>query len=198
MNMRNFLKPGDFVIPMPIGIHIIHHKTAPAKLHITKGTTWVKGVLYTGTFVEASGVLPKSAESLLLAKFIDNPNSFNFFAATIESTSALFTGATSVRQTLAMAKFKILPGWLVPVGVSNETINDWVNSPIYTFMPIVTDYVIFRNTSVSIHSAHLVQKIVESVNSYTDFNGKDQSSLRTLSRISFTASVQKKLRPMIQ
>ena len=83
MNMRNFLKPGDFVIPMPIGIHmtlqynisgnlekvytgfdseridrtsdmmnlVIQNKTAPPKIHITKGTTWVKGVLYTGTFV---------------------------------------------------------------------------------------------------------------------------------------------------
>lgn len=203
MNMRNLLKPSDFVMPMPIGIHltlqynvsgnlekvytgfdservdktndmmdhIIHHKTAPAKLHITKETTWVKGVLYTGAFVEVSGVLPKSAESLLLAKFIDNPDSFNFFAATIESTSALFTGVTSVRQTLAMAKFKILPGWLAPAGVSNEVVNGWVNSPVYTFIPIVTDYVVFRNTSVSIYSAHLVQKIVESVNSYTDFNG---------------------------
>lgn len=210
MNMRNLLKPGDFVMPMPIGIHltlqynvsgnlekvytgfdservdktddmmdhIIRHKTVPAKLHITKGTTWVKGVLYTGAFVESSGVLPKAAESLILVKFIDNPDSFNFFAATIESTSALFTGATSVRQTLAMAKFKILPGWIAPAGVTNEVVNEWVNSPIYTFMPIVTDYVVFRNTSVLIHSAHLVQKIIESVNSYTDFNGFLRSRLK--------------------
>lgn len=210
MNMRNLLKPGDFVIPMPIGIHmtlqynvsgnleklytgfdseradrtdgmmerIIQHKTVPAKIHITKGTTWVKGVLYTGAFAETSGVLPKSAESLLLAKFIDNPDSFNFFAATIESTSALFTSATSVRQTLAMAKFKILPGWIAPAGVTSDVVKEWINSSIYTFMPIVTDYVVFRNTSVSIHSAHLVQKIVENVNNYTDFNGFLRSRLK--------------------
>lgn len=210
MNMRNLLKPGDFVMPMPIGIHltlqynvsgnlekvytgfdseridrtgdmmdlVIQNKTAPSKIHITKGTTWVKGVLYTGAFSDVSGVLPKCAESYLAERFISTPAAFNFFAATIESTSVLFNGATSVRQTLAMAKFKILPGWLAPAEVTNEVVSGWISSPIYTFMPIVTDYVVFRNTSVSIHSAHLVQKIVESVNNYTDLNGFLKSKLK--------------------
>ena len=202
MNMRNLLKPGDFVMPMPLGIHItlqynlsgniekvytgfdaervdrtddlIHimlkSDVVPSKLHITKGTSWVKGLLYTGAFSEASGVLPQAAQSCLIDKFIESPDSFNFFAATVESTSTVFNGATAIRQVLAMAKFRILPGWLAPVGVSNETVESWISSQLYTFIPVVTDYVVFRGNTVTMHSAHLVQKKVVDVKNYIDLN----------------------------
>lgn len=203
MNMRNLLRPGDFVMPVPVGIHLtlqynvsgnlqkvyvgygsdrIDHtddmlslltanSVVPPKIHITRGTSWVRGVLYTNYMPCSQGVLPKAIESELIAAFIKNPTSFNFFAGTIESTSTVFRGSTPIRQCLAIAKFRILPGWLVPYNFGDNIIDEWVNAPQYTFSPIVADFIIFHGEDVSIRSASLSQLSVDDIIKYVDYNG---------------------------
>lgn len=203
MNMRNFLKPGDFVMMVPLGLHttlqynssgnlekvyigydsnrtdytgdmielMLRDNIVPAKIHITGGTSWVRGVLYTGSFYSVQGKLPNAVKPKLISEFIKKSDSFNFFAGTFESTSIVLRGATAVRQCLAMAKFKILPGWFVPFVVSETTLKEWLNSPKYTFMPIVTDYIIYRKEDANIISANLTQIIVNKVAKYVDHNG---------------------------
>lgn len=203
MNMRNLLNPGDFVMLIPIGIHItlqyntsgnlekiytgynanrvdktddmislfIENNIAPIKIQITGGTSWVCGILYTGQLGTSQGSIPDVVESELISKFIKNPDRFNFFAGTIESTVIAFRGSTSVRQSLAISKFKILPGWYVPFKVSEKIIMDWLSSPQYTFMPIVTDLIVYNNESSNIISTKLTQLIVSEITKYIDYNG---------------------------
>lgn len=203
MNMRNLLKPGNFVMLVPVGLHLtlqysasgnleriytgygmdrvdhtddmfnllIKHKVVPQKIQVMGGTSWVCGVLYTGTQFAVSGLLPEVVESDLIDMFISSPNRFNFFAGTFESTAVAFRGSTAIRQCLTSAKFKLLPGWLVPYNVSNLTLDDWINSPQYTFMPVVTDYIIFQKEAVNIVSANVTQSLVKSMVKRVDYNG---------------------------
>lgn len=209
MNMRNLLNPGDFVMPIPMGIHLtlqynvsgnlqkvyirytsnredctdklmdllISNNTVPAKIHILKGTSWIYGILYTGFHSGKTGTLPNAVETELQSEFINNPKSFNFFACNIESTAVTFSGYTAIRQSLAVAKFKVLPGWIVPYNFTNKTISEWLDSPQYTFMPIVTDYMVFHNDTVTINSACLNQFSVDAVTKYVDENGYVKSEI---------------------
>lgn len=217
MTMRNLLNSGDFVMLIPIGVHItlqyntsgnlekiytgydstridrtedmmglfLENNIVPVKMHITRGTSWVRGVLYTGQLCLSQGVIPDVVEAELISKFIKSPNKFNFFAGTIESTSTVFRGMTAIRQGLAMSKFKILPGWFVPFGVSEKTINDWLNSPQYTFMPIVTDLIIYHKDNINIISTKLTQLVVNEITKYTDYNGyvKAKISIKNSSQV---------------
>lgn len=209
MNVRNLLRPGDFVMLLPVGIKItlqydasgciekvytgydseradktddilkilVNNDKIPSRIQITKGTSWIKGILYTGAIAKASGSLPKAVESELLKKFLDAPDTFNFFAASVESTSVVFRGATSARQCLAMAKFRLLPGWIIPAKVSEKTVETWINSNIYPFGPIITDFIIYHNDDVSIIPTGLTQVIVEKIETFLDFNGYVKSKL---------------------
>ncbi len=143
----------------------------PSHIHITKGTSWVSGILYTGELFKTSGLLPKAVESDLLIQFLKNPTQFNFFAGSFDSTAAIFKGATPTRQCLTIAKFKLLPGWLVPSNMTDDIYNGWLKSPQYTFNPLVTDFIIYHKDSVKFVNANLSQFVVRNVERYVDDNG---------------------------
>lgn len=149
----------------------LKNKLAPTKIQITKGTSWVRGVLYTGELFPVSGLLPNVAEENLLQKLMEKTEQFNFFAGTIESTSTEFRSVTAIRQCLAMAKFRLLPGWTAPYNISEAIIESWMQNDRYTFVPIVTNYIVFRDRNVRIVSNELRQFIVKNVTQYTDVNG---------------------------
>lgn len=209
MNMRNLLNAGDYVVPIPMGIHLtlqynssgnlqkvymgytqdrsdctdklmdllINNNLIPAKIHIVNGTSWIYGVLYTGFHSSKSGTLPNAVESDLASEFINNPLNFNFFAGNIESTATTFVGASAVRRSLALARFRVLPGWMIPCNFTNEIVHEWITSPQYTFMPIITDYIIFHKDNISIKSACLNQFFVDSISKYVDDNGYVKSEV---------------------
>lgn len=160
---------------MPI---IIKSKTVPLHIHITKGTSWVRGVLYTGNTTACTGMLPQAVESELLSMYIKSPTVFNFFAATFDSTMASFHGATPTRQCLVMSRFRLLPGWLVPAHMNSEIFNTWINSSQFTFAKLVSEYIIFQKDSVKIVSTHLSQIIVNKVKKYVDDNGYVKASIQ--------------------
>lgn len=203
MNMRNLLRPGDFVMLMPVGIHItlqydisgglekiytgfdadrvdrtkellhsfLAHDMVPSKIPLTKGTSWVRGVLYAGIYRDAHGPLPKAVEEGLLKKLSRSPETFHFFAATMECTSLVFHGSAAVRQSLAMAKFRLLPGWVIPVGVNDDVVSGWVHSNLYPFAAVVTDLVVYHNEEATIVSTGLSQREVEQAKVYQDIHG---------------------------
>lgn len=147
----------------------IKNRTVPIKIHITRGTSWVCGVLYTGELVSASGILPHAIENHLLKKYLANPTQFNFFAGHFESTATTFQGANPIRHCLAVAKFNILPGWLVPAKMDESVFNSWVGSTQYTFTNrLVADYIIHHKGEVDYVSTKLAQCIVSKVEKYTD------------------------------
>ena len=151
---------------------LLKNNTVPAKIHITKGTSWVYGVLYTAELFAEPGNLPGCVESKLLDTYLNNSVQFNFFAANMNSTAADFKGPTPIRQCLTIAKFKILPGWLVPSNISDAVLYDWLHKDSFPFNPdVVSDYVVFRKGDIFNLSAGLKQFIVNKVKKYTDVNG---------------------------
>lgn len=150
---------------------LVQNHTVPGTVHIKRGTSWVRGVLYTNAVQNAPGKLPACIQQSLMKLYHSNPSQFNFFAATFESTMTDFKGATPTRHALSMSKFKLLPGWLVPGNVTDNLTETWINSPQFTFNKIVTDYIIFHRGEVNYLSANSSQFIVNKVVRYTDDNG---------------------------
>ena len=148
------------------------YHTVPAIVHLKKGITTVRGVLYTAEMMYDSGHLPYCVEASLKAKFLKNPSQFNFFAATWDSSEGVVQGPTPIKQMLNMSKFKSLPGWLVPTGMNREILRRFVTYPSYTFNPdMLTNYIIFRGDQVIYHSTQMKQFVVSKVVKYTDEAG---------------------------
>lgn len=151
---------------------LISNKTVPAKIHITKGTSWVRGVLYTGELLSASGKLPNAVNDSLLKKYFEMPSQFNFFAGTFDSTATHFKGATPIRQCLTIDKFKLLPGKLIPSNFDRKSFEAWVYGEQYPFIaPMITDYILFRKETTRFVSTRLSQFLVSDVVKTVDTNG---------------------------
>jgi len=146
--------------------------TVPHMVHVKKGITTIRGILYTADLAFDPGHLPYCVESTLKQKFLDSPSKFNFFAVTWDSSEAVVIGPTPAKQMLTMSKFRTLPGWLVPAAMSVDILKSWTHYPSYTFHPdMITNYVIFRDDKVIFHVTQMKQFIVTMVKKYTDENG---------------------------
>lgn len=156
---------------------VIANKTFPVKIHLTNCTSWVRGVLYTNELVKTPGILPNCVQDSLIKMYLKTPSQFNFFAGTIDNTSTTYNGATAIRQCLAMAKFRLLPGWIVPNKIDNSLFTSWIDSPTYQFNPIVTDYLVFSNDGAQYISTRLHQYEVSNYTKYVDENGYVKANL---------------------
>ena len=150
------------------------HNTVPLKLSVKGGTSWVKGVLYTGERCNNEGKLPEAVCDSLIQKYIENPSKFNFFAGCVDSTSALFRGAYSCRQWLQMSGFKILPGFIIPANITDQLFYDMAMRNGYSFGSpyCATSYMIYRGSDVSFVSTNLRHVIVSDYNKYIDELGE--------------------------
>ena len=144
----------------------------PGKISITKGTTWVYGILYTNDIpTTISGDLPECLMAAYETKYLHNPEQFRFFAGNIECTSVPFYGATHTTQYLHLCKFNVLPGWIVPPVMDKSVFFKWLNSTQYTFAPIVTGYIVFNKEGANIVSTCISQRIITDKHEYLDDNG---------------------------
>ena len=151
---------------------LLERRYVPVKISITKGTTWVYGILYTADVpTKVSGHLPECAVSALETKFISNPEQFRFFAGNIECTSLRFMGSSHTTQYLHLCKFNVLPGWIVPPVMNKSVFDKWINATNYTFCQIVTDYIIFSKEKTEIKSTHISQHVIKTFKPYVDDNG---------------------------
>ena len=134
MYVKNLLRPGDFFEPLPIGIpvtlvynetldkimlnyqksdyvditdklvHQLRGTIVPAKVGITSGTTWVRGVLYTSNLYQyETGELPNCCIDNLINQLLENTSDFTFYAGSVESIGHTFSGAAPSRQWLQLS-----------------------------------------------------------------------------------------------
>ncbi len=149
-----------------------NNATAPVSISILGGTTYVFGVLYTSGVYQTEGSLPESVENNLVSAYLDNPNRFNFFAATVDSNATQFKGASPIRNWLNMSKFHVLPGYIVPSDLTRERFIKMVNTDSFPFkFPLISGYIVHRNDKVSYVSTELRQYIVKCVSRYIDAYG---------------------------
>lgn len=147
----------------------------PAHIPVKNGTTWVFGCLHTHTDHYNSGVLPDCVEEELVAQFVEDPRSFQFYAAHVHSLAAVFEGALPIRNWLTNNGFTLADGCLVPIdldifGVLNRIWSHirkrgWAESEI-------SNYLIQHKGEVKYESAQLGQVKVTKIATELDEMGE--------------------------
>ena len=125
--------------------HLYESKCVPVKVPTSNGTTIVEGVLYTSKLFPSNTSYEDVGKTLLCTYFLDHPEAFNFFAGHVYSTGLAFNGSASCRKWLSLAKFKLLPGFLVPGNPTKESIESCINGVNqYPFIyPLIMYFIIY-------------------------------------------------------
>lgn len=153
---------------------LISYNSCPSGIHLRGGTTWVDGVLYTNKLIDNfSGSVDTSAfEDVLIAKFLNHPEEFKFYASNVESLATPFKGCAPIRNWLNMNGFNLLPGWAMNSTPNRNTLLTLLKGTSTKFMyPVFAGYTIFRRNQVLRVSTKLTQMKIKSLDQVTDDNG---------------------------
>jgi hypothetical protein len=210
MLVRNFLKAGCYATVVPVGVPLtiryndrgmidqvaqgyVQAETGDDKL-LTKfiednvvsrtvpseGTTWVQGILFTHDMINDTALVGHTIADRLLDKFLHDSSGFEFFAGNLVSTAREYPNATAVTQWLGLAKFKSLPGFIIPSNLTADKLDAVINLPGYAFdYPLVDGFWIWENANRSYCSNDLHALDVISVDEVLEPNsGKSLVSLK--------------------
>lgn len=143
---------------------LFNDKIIPNKIPIKGGTTYVSGVFWCNYIPPYNGNLPEGTENSLIQFIIDNyenSDDVKFYAGNVKSLAVAFNGAVPIRQWLKMNKFNVLPGFLVPVKVTRESIMATFCNGDHPFnSPLISHYMIYDKSSFRIVSTELSGHIV--------------------------------------
>ena len=152
-------------------IQFVNNGTVPSKIHITNGSTFVEGVLYTGDVKSRkSWDNPKTLYEILLDKYDDNPSMFNFFGVNIFSHAIAINGSISIHKYLRTTGFHTLEGMLLPIGDTDALIKNFVNSDAFPFLKVAMGYFTIGTDVTYIHGG-VHQHIIRSIDRFNDING---------------------------
>lgn len=147
-------------------------KFIPNKILLTGGTTWVDGVFYFADIPVDSGTLPDCCYQTYLERFLRDDCMCEFYASTVTSYAASFVGAQTIRNWLSANSFKILPGSVVPLEMTEDTIKLMLQTGAYSFKyPYISGFYVFTNADTEYVPADLRQGTVELVGTGLDDNG---------------------------
>ena len=151
----------------------------PNTIPLKGGTTWVYGVFYTDNIPTTPGSLPYNMIDDYL-KLAVNGEQFRFYGGLAQSGAASFKGSLSIRNWLGLAKFTVLPGIVVPIDMTEDTMNMMMTTGNYSFMyPYIAGYITFNSDSHSIEYSGLRQCTVENVTTFLDDFGYYKATLDT-------------------
>ena len=230
MNMRNLLRPGSSVYPIPIGTlmtlqynvegnlervylgigddvddrtkeimsFMIQNQTVPAHLKIAGGTTIVLGVLYSGMIPEDEMNL-RDIQKEMYARYKQSPDRFNFFAFNIDCTATRISGGLATQSTLAMNKFNTLQLSVVPAIPTDETVNGWLHSQYWNFVPGVCQgfYCMIADPKFSPLNIYtvIVKKIEKETDQYGNVKGIINSSNGIRLNVDYSDIVRERIVP---
>lgn len=145
----------------------------PHKITVRGGTTWIYGVFYTSNIYPDGGKLPECVKDTLVRYYQTNPTHFKFYAGNVESLAATFRGAVAIRQWLTVSRFSLLPGYVVPAGLTETMFENMVKRNYPFVYPLISSYIVFHKTgTISYPSTNLrqatVTSVTESFNEYGD------------------------------
>lgn len=206
MFVKNFLKPGDYLMPVPTGLPMTlqynekgliekiymgwqdskkpsdtsfyeafrRSKVCPMHISLKGGTSWISGVLYTNEVMFDNGNLPECIEDSIKNAFISDPDNFKFYAGNIDSLATVFRGANPIVNWLNMSKFNVLPGWIVPAGLTRVAFYKMINTERFTSkftFGLVSNYIVYRGSSVIYTYTGQTQFVVSKVSKFIDDYG---------------------------
>lgn len=154
-------------------------KFVPNKIMLTGGTTWVDGVFYFADIPVDAGVLPDCCYQTYLARLLKDDCMCEFYAATVTSYAASFVGAQTIRNWLSANQFKILPGAVVPLEMTEDTIKLMLQTGAYSFKyPYISGFYVFTNAETGYVPADLRQGTVEDIATGLDEAGYVKSAVQ--------------------
>lgn len=161
------------ILDSAITIQLKKLNIVPQRIQFTKGTTWIKGVLYTKKLFKDEGTLPDCIKRSLMKDLIDNMKDYTFYAGHLKNDSYEFTGASLICTRLSTFGFNVLPGYtvydnseMIPV----DRVLKEKNSPFA--YPYISGVMIYESQLYWRYiPASLMQKMVRSTTNYLDEYG---------------------------
>lgn len=152
----------------------------PQSISITGGTTWVYGVLYTDNIPCSEGIVPQA----LYEAFIEDickGGTYHFYAGYVHSLAATFQGLLVVRNFLSSNKFDLLPHVIVPLTMSDLTLQQIMNPGAYPFKyAFIAGFFIFEDLSCRYSASHLLQiNVTNDTEPFVDADGYIKGEVMT-------------------
>lgn len=144
----------------------------PTTISTSGGTTWVYGVLYTDRIPCSEGMLPQALFKDYI-KDIINGGKYEFYAGYVHSLAASFKGPLVIRNFLAASKFDMLPQIIVPLTMTDETLQHMMNPGTYPFnYAFIGGFFIFEELSCRYVGGNLLQiNVTNKVSPFVDSDG---------------------------
>lgn len=151
---------------------IFKRNQAPCKISLTGNTSYVRGVLVTDKIYTAHTADPDSILSEICKSYLEDPESFTFYAGDVESTVMTFSGALATRQWLTVSRFKTLPGYVVPRDVTEEQFLHMLKLNCPFVFPLIASYIVFHNDGQATYPHVQLQQVkVAQLNKVLDHSG---------------------------
>lgn len=151
---------------------LLQNNSVPRKIPIVKGTSFVYGCLYTDEVFNVEGRLDKEVEFNYITEYLKDPSKYTFYAGYIQSYAAGINLPVAIHRWLAAAGFNVLPGYLVPPAIREDTFSTMLKLDTFPFRyPRIQSYIQFRNGKYSFPSTKLKQFVVNNIVKYTNYEG---------------------------
>jgi len=159
----------------------------PNTISVTGGTTWVYGVFYTDSIPCDEGIVPRS----LFDSYVDdisNGGIYQFYAGYVHSLAALYRGPLVIRNFLSTNNFNLLPHVIVPLTMSDDTLQQMMNPGSYPFKySFIGGFFIFEDLNCRYDETNLLQlNVTKDVKPYVDVDGYLKGDIITDSGRSYT------------
>ena len=151
---------------------IIQSGEVPIHISVTKGTSYVYGVLYSEDIFPVEGRLDKEVEMNYLTEYLKNPSSFKFYAGHIQSYAVGFNAPLNVGRWLTSAGFKLLNSYVVPANMKEKDFSNMINLDKFKFRyPRIQSYIVHRNGKYEYPSTHVKQIVVKDIKKFVSYDG---------------------------
>lgn len=152
----------------------------PKSISTTGGTTWVYGVFYSDNIPCDEGILPQALYKSYIKDIISG-GSYKFYAGYVHSLAASFKGPLVIRNFLSLSKFETLPQVIVPVNMSNETLQMAMNPGTYPFKhSYIAGFLIFEDTNCRYSATNLLQiNVAKDIDPFVDSDGYLKGEITT-------------------
>ena len=151
---------------------ILKSGEVPIHLPITKGTSYVYGVLYTNSVYKVEGKFNNTVEANYISEYLQDPSKFHFFAGHMQSFAVGMNAPMAIQRWLKTMNFNILPSYLVPKSLTEDNFSTMLNLETYPFKyPRIEGYIIFRQGKFDFVHTNVRQMVVKSIHKYTSSDG---------------------------
>lgn len=163
---------GDEDITETILRSCIEHKYFPVKVSSVGGSTFVLGCFYVNDKVDAIGPIARIAYDNQLADVISGSDDVKFYAGHCVCLANAVHGSLNSRRWLQCEGFDVLPGYVLPYDLTEDSFKSLVKRDYPFSFPIISDYIVYHKSGdVSIDHLGLTVDQVANVDRCCDSFG---------------------------